>query len=131
MPIVIPVNSAGNRRILINTGDGEYWFRTYYSQGQDDGWFLDISDSEGIPLLAGKRITPGAPNLLKGQGDKFRDVQLAATVLSGSEKNPDALGNGTYLVWYGAGEQNDYALGDPLMDIAPDDWQFGENEGMA
>lgn len=128
MPITIPVTGAGtgDRRIQVNTGDAHYWFRIYYSEGQEDGWFLDIADIAGRPLLVGKRIAPGAPNLLKGHGNAFRGAQLAAVVLSGEARDPGVPGAGINLVWYGAGERNDHVLGDPLVDIAPDDWQFGE-----
>lgn len=124
MPVLIPVNSDGNREIQVPLGDAVYRFRTYYSTGQHDGWLLDIFDADGAPLLVGLRITPGAPNILKGQGDRFRDVQLAVAVISGSEADRDALGHGTFLVWYGPGERNDFVIGDPMIDIPADQWTF-------
>lgn len=128
MPTLIPVSNAGNREIAVDTrGGGVRRFRTYFSGGAHDGWFLDIADYAENPLLRGIRIVPGCPNLLKGQGDRFRGVQLACAVLSGKENAPDALGNGTYLVWYNAGEVNPFALGDPLLDIPHDQWAFHQD----
>lgn len=127
MAILIPVNNDGNREILVDTGGGGvYRFRTYYSQGQMEGWYLDIRTTTGAPLLLGKRIVPGCPNLLKGQGDTFRNVQLTVAVLNGTEMTPNALGNGTYLYWMNPGDSNPFTLGDPLIDLSNDDW--GKNE---
>lgn len=128
MPTLIPVSDAGNREIVVDTrGGGVRRFRTYFSQGLYDGWFLDIADYAQKPLLRGVRIVPGCPNLLKGQGDRFRGVQLACAVVSGRENAPDALGNGTYLVWFNAGEKNPFVLGDPLLDIPYDQWAFHQD----
>lgn len=125
MPTLIPVSDAGNREIVVDTrGGGVHRFRTYFSQGSHDGWFLDIADYAEKPLLRGIRIVPGCPNLLKGQGDRFHGLQLACAVLSGKETAPDALGNGACLVWFNAGEENPFALGDPLLDIPYDQWAF-------
>lgn len=127
MAMLIPVNNDGNREILVDTGGGgAYRFRTYFTQGQMDGWYLDIRTTTGDALLLGKRIVPGCPNLLKGQGNNFRDVQLAAVVLNGSETTPGALGNGTYLYWFNPGETNPFNVGDPLIDIPYDEWAFGD-----
>ena len=124
MALLIPVTNAGNREIFVNTGGGgAYRFRTYFSQGQMDGWYLDIRTTTGDPLLLGKRIVPGCPNLLKGQGDNFRNVQLLCVVLNGSETMPDALGNGTYLYWMNPGDANPFTLGDPMIDLSADDWR--------
>lgn len=123
MPMLIPVNSDGNREILVDTGGGGvYRFRTYFVQGQMDGWYLDIRTTTGDPLLLGKRIVPGCPNLLKGQGDNFRDVQMAVVVLNGTEMQPKYLGNGVYLYWMNPGDKNPFQLGDPLIDLSSDDW---------
>lgn len=130
MPVIIPLNDAGNREITVNTlGGGVYRFRSYFSQGYAglyDGWFFDVSNTSGNALLKGVRITPGCPNLLKGQGDNFQDIQLACAVISGVETSPSALGNGTYLAWFNAGETNPFDVGDPLIDIPYDEWAFGE-----
>lgn len=121
---IIPTTSHGNREIQVELGERTYSIRTYYSQGQYDGWLMDISDAQGNPLLLGKRITPGVPNLLKGNGDTFGGAQLAAVVVEGDETTPDALGNGTYLAWFGEGEENPFVIGDPMLDIPVDDWAF-------
>ena len=124
MPSLIPATNEGNREILVDTaGGGVYRFRTYFSQGQMDGWYMDIRTSTGDALLLGKRVVPGCPNILKGHGDLFRDVQLAVVVLNGSEQNPNSLGNGVYLYWLNPGERNPYQIGDPLTDLTPDDWR--------
>lgn len=123
MAMLLPVTNAGNREILVDTGvGGLYLFRTYFTQGQMDGWYLDIRTTDREPILLGKRIVPGCPNLLKGQGDSFRNVQLAVVILNGSEQNPDSLGNGVYLYWMNPGDKNPFALGDPLIDLSSDDW---------
>lgn len=128
MSILIPVNSDGNREILVNVGEGGvYRFRTYFTSGQADGWYLDIRNTAGDPLLLGRRIVPGCPNLLKGQGDNFRNIQLAAVVLYGSERTPDALGNGTYLVWFNPGEENPFLLGDAMIDVPYNQWAFHQD----
>lgn len=128
MAIIIPATNDGNREVTVNTGSGVYRFRTYYTQGEMDGWYLDIRDDEGNVLRTGIRIVPGCPNLLKGQGDMFLGVQLACAVASGTETTPTALGEGTFLVWFNPGEANPFVIGDPLIDIAPDEWDFGEPE---
>jgi hypothetical protein len=125
MPTLIPLNSQGNRTITVDTrGGGLYSFRSYFSMGIYDGWFVDIADSVGTDLLLGIRVVPGCPNLLKGQGDRFPGRQLACVVLSGRETAPDALGNGTYLVWFNPGEVNPFVIGDPLLEIPYDQWAF-------
>lgn len=125
MPVLIPLTSAGNREITVNSlGGGVYRFRAYFSQGIYDGWFVDISDPMGTPLLKGMRIVPGCPNLLKGQGDKFQSIQLACAVIAGNETLSNALGNGTYLIWFNPGEINPFNVGDPLIDIPYDQWAF-------
>jgi hypothetical protein len=127
MAALIPVNSDGNREILVDTGGGLYRFRTYFSIGQMDGWYLDIRDSVGNPLLLGKRLVPGCPNILKGQGDTFRDVQMSVVVLTGMETKPEYLGNGVYLYWMNPGDANPFQLGDVMIDIPADIWGFGDN----
>ena len=131
MPAIIPLNDDGNREITVDTlGGGVYRFRSYYSQGVNgryDGWFVDIADSVGSMLLRGIRIVPGCPNLLKGQGDNFRDIQLACVVLNGKEDSPDAIGGGTYLVWFNSNESNPFDAGDPLIDIPYDQWAFHQD----
>ncbi|MDR1534721.1 MAG: hypothetical protein LBU64_06420, partial [Planctomycetota bacterium] len=91
MAVLIPVDSSGNRTILAdNLPGGPRRFRTYFSQGEQDGWYLDIFDSAGNVLIRGIRCVPGCPNLVKGQGDDFAGEQLACVVLRGSETAPDA-----------------------------------------
>lgn len=133
MPVIIPLNSDGNRQITVDMlAGGVYQFRSYFSQGSNgiyDGWFLDIADSIGTTLIDGVRITPGCPNLLKGQGDNFHGVQVACAVISGVETSLSALGNGTYLVWFNPGETNPFTVGDPLIDIPYDEWAFHQGTG--
>lgn len=129
MPVLLPVTNHGNREIRVKTDDGTYRFRTYYSQGQCDGWFLDIYNHDFYPLITGLRITPGATNILKGHGDLLQNVQLAVVVISGSETSPEMLGVGTFLLWYNPGEKNDLVIGDPLLDLSVGNWDFGEPEG--
>lgn len=126
MACLIPATSDGNREILVDTGGGMYRFRTYFTQGQTDGWYLDIRTTTGEPLLLGKRIVPGCPNLLKGQGDRFGGARLAAAVLNGSERDPDSLGNGVHLYWMNPGDADPFTLGDPLLALAADDWGSDE-----
>lgn len=121
---IVPNDNSGNREIQVELGGKLYHFRTYFTQGQYDGWLMDIGDGNGQPLLTGKRITPGAPNLLKGNGDTFEGLQLAAVVIEGDETKPEALGNGTYLAWFGEGETNPFVIGDPMIDIPAEDWAF-------
>lgn len=122
--IVIPVNSAGDRTITVPVDGNIYTFRTYYSQGQDDGWLMDIGDSDGAWLATGIRITPGAPNILKGLGDKFNGEEMTIVVLSGTERDFDGLGNGTYPVWFEVDVENPYDVGDPMIHIDPEDWNW-------
>lgn len=128
MPTMIPLTSHGNRSILVDTrGGGVYRFRSYFSMGMYDGWFIDIADSADAVLLRGIRVVPGCPNLLKGQGDRFAGMQMACVVLSGRENAPEALGNGTYAIWFNPGEENPFVLGDPLIDIPYDQWAFHQD----
>lgn len=129
MPVEIPVNSEGNRRILVDPDNGTvYGFRTYYSKGQNNAWFLDLSDVQGNLLFAGRPLAPGSPNILEGQGDNFRDVQLAVVLTSGEVSGTDNLGDGLKLIWFNAGEENPLQLGDPLLDIdAERDWGWTPN----
>ena len=92
-----------------------------------DGWYLDLRTTTREALLLGKRIVPGCPNLLKGQGDNFRNIQLAAVVLHGKETAPNALGNGTYLYWMNPGDANPFQLGDPMIDIPYNQWAFHQD----
>ena len=126
MAFIIPVNSDGNREILVSTGSGEYRFRTYYTQGQDDGWLLDINDPEGNPLLAGRRLTPGAPNIIHGFGDTLRGMQVLVVVMSGTERDMEGPGNTFFPLWFGPGEENPYRIGDPMVDIPAAQWAFKE-----
>lgn len=132
MPMLIPLSSHGNRSIAVDTrGGGVYRFRSYYSMGMYDGWFLDIANYNEETLIKGVRIVPGCPNLLIGHGDRFAGRQLACAVLSGREDAPDALGNGTYLVWFNPGEVNPFVIGDPLLDIPYDQWAFHQDRSYA
>lgn len=124
MPCLIPVNNDGNREIVEDTGGGVFRFRTYFVSGEMDGWYLDIRTATGDPLLLGIRIVPGCPNLLKGQGDTFKDVQLTVAVLNGTETEAKYLGDGVYLYWMNPGDANPFQIGDPMIDIAADDWAF-------
>lgn len=122
--IVIPVNSAGDRTITVPVGGRIYMFRTYYSQGQDDGWLMDIGDSNGAWMITGLRITPGAPNILKGLGDAFLGEQMTVVTLSGTERDLDGLGDGTYPAWFAADDENPFDVGDPMIHIDPEDWNW-------
>lgn len=124
MAFIIPVNSDGNREVLVNTPEGDYRFRAYYTEGQDPGWLLDINDPEGNPILVGRRLTAGAPNIVKGFGDALRDVQITVSVIAGMERDFDGLGYTTFPVWFEAGEDNPAAVGDPMIDIPADLWAF-------
>lgn len=124
MPIIIPVNSDGNREIEVNTGARVFRFRTYYTKGQYPSWYLDIKDADGNPLRVGLRITAGCPNLLKGLGNKFTGYQLTVAVISGKENDPNGLGVGTFLLWYNPGEVNDFQVGDPMVDVSIEDWNL-------
>lgn len=129
MPIIIPLNNYGNREITVDTlGGGYYRFRAYFSDGFYGGWFFDITEVTGGEEnpLRGVRIVPGCPNLLKGFGDRFKNIQLACAIVSGNENTPEALGNGTYVVWFNAGEENPFKVGDPLIDIPYDEWAFDD-----
>lgn len=129
MPALLPVTSDGDRLVRVATASGEFQFRTHYTRGQHDGWLVDIHGPAGEPLVLGVRVAPGAANLLKGLGDAVNGAQLAAVALAGDETAPDALGANTRLVWFDKDEDNPRVVGDPLVDIDPDDWGFGAGGG--
>lgn len=126
MPVLLPMTADGCRSVMVeDLPGGPKRFRSHYSQGQADGWFLDVFEPGGKALLRGIRCVPGAADLLKGQGDRFREA-LVCVALAGSEAAPEALGNAVQLVWFGEGEANPFRPGDPLLDIPEDEWAFGE-----
>lgn len=130
MPEIIPVSNDGNREIMVTLDGVDYRFRTYYSQGQHDGWYMDIKTGNGEPILLGRRITTGAANIIKGHGDLFKGRQLTVVVLHGHETNAKNLGDGVYLLWFGEGEANPYVVGDPMIDIPADEWTFRSTSGF-
>lgn len=122
MAIVLPLDASGNREIMISTPDWTYLFRTYYSDGPEPGWFMDIRDVQRNPLRLGLRIVTGAANSLKGLGETLKNDQMVPVTLSGGYAGTNALGNTAQVVWYGQGETNPYPLGDPMIDIPIGDW---------
>ena len=125
--IELPVNSAGARRVRVNTGagGGVFTFRTHYSYGQNQMWLLDIIDAGGNLLAGSLPLVPGSDNILKGQGDVLEGYQLYVFLEEGRDGgNPEALGVTLRLVWYNPGEENLYQTGDPLDTIGRDyEWQ--------
>lgn len=113
--ILLPLNNYGNRTISVDIGEDVYTFRTYYSAGEVDGWFMDISDASGAALVRGRAIVPGADNLLRGLGDAFEGQALLCVLLHGTERAAKNLGEGLFLLWIGAGEENPYKVADPML----------------
>lgn len=130
MPYLIPLSPDGDRTVTVDTGSGHsrneehrnassiYRFRTYYSDGPEQRWLLDISDAQGAPLLCGIPIATGSANLLKGQGDVFPGVQLVPVLLSGGLGDAEAPGNTLHLLWLKPGEENPFPALDPMNSIA-------------
>lgn len=120
MPVSIPVTAAGERVASVHVGPEVLQFRTYYVQGQDRRWLLDISAADGTPLAAGVALIPGVDNLLKGRGDTLEGCQLSVRLTRGTERDPDAPGNGMQLVWHNPGEKNPDEPADPMETIGQD-----------
>ncbi|MCC8194887.1 MAG: hypothetical protein LIP28_09615 [Deltaproteobacteria bacterium] len=113
--ILIPLTADGARVVTVDTGNGLYRFRTYYSNGPERRWLLDIRDTSEKALATGIPIVPGSANLLKGLGDAFKDACLLAvaetdTDLGGMEAPGDTL----HLAWMGSGEENLFPALDPM-----------------
>ena len=116
--VVIPITDAGARIITVDTGGGVYRFRTYYSNGPEQRWLLDIRDTTETDIVTGVTIVPGSANILKGQGDAFKDVQLLAIADDGADLGGlDTPGNTLFLVWINAGEKNPFPDLDPMDTI--------------
>lgn len=115
MPVEIPLTSDGARTFNINTGLDVFYLRTYYIDGQDSAWLLDIADSAEQPLITGLKLVPGSENILKGQGDKMEGYQLFVYLASGEPGALEAPGNTLRLLLYNPGEENWFSVGDPLL----------------
>ena len=114
MPVEIPVTAAGERFVTVNVGPDIFIFRTYFADGQDRHWLLDIQDGQSNPLISGINLVPEVNNLLKGMGDVLEGYQLYLAVLEGSAKDLEAPGNTMALVWFNPGEVNPFQPGDPM-----------------
>lgn len=106
MPQVIPLNSDGSRRVSVDLGGdtGVISFRTRYN-ATVPGWYLDLYDSEGVPLVFGlgmvapHNLVRHLPRLAASIGD-LRVLDLDG----GGNTDPDRLGVGVGLVRYAPGE---------------------------
>ena len=114
MPVEIPATPSGERFVTVNVGPDIFIFRTYFAEGQDRHWLLDILDGQSNPLVSGINLVPGVDNLLKGRGDTLQGYQLYLSLIEGSEKDLEALGNTMALIWFNPGEENPAQPGDPL-----------------
>lgn len=121
--IIIPVTDDGDRRFIIDTGADLLSLRTYYSDGEQSYWLLDIHDINENPLITGIALVPGADNILKSQGDILEGYQLYIRLSENKASDLDALGKYLHLILYLPGEENPHKSDDPLMLISwPDGW---------
>ena len=104
---VIPVNSNGSRRILVDLGDGigVIQFRTYWNPTMQT-WNLDLRDDAGNDLILGLPLVVGinildAHTEIKSRIGQLRVVSLNPAINNRSE---EALGTTAFLVHFPPGE---------------------------
>lgn len=104
MAEIIPVNNTGDRRIQCLLGSNLLTIRTYWNPTVP-GWYMDITDSFGVQLVAGAALVPEVNVLaydltltrLYGQFRVF-------TTGGGQNATPESLGTVAQLWWFAPGE---------------------------
>ena len=117
MPVSIPITPDGARRVTCEIGGKRITFRTYFSDGQENQWLLDLYDEDDTPLIVGISLQPGSNNVIKGQGDILYGFQLYVLAMDDDPTAPNAPGNTLFLLMYAPGEENLYSPGDPLLHL--------------
>lgn len=110
----LPLTPDGERTFQVNLGGVTYAFRSYFVEGFQDLWYLDITTIDGVRLAMGRRLVPGSINMFKGYANAL-DV-IAATVLL-SEGTPGALeapGSTLQVAWYPNKNALPFKDGDPM-----------------
>lgn len=116
--IVVPLTSDGARRVTIEIGGRRILFRTYFTDGQEKQWLLDLYDNnDEQPLITGLALVPGADNIIKGHGDVLEGFQLYVLAWDDNPTDEEALGETVQLIMYAPGEPNVFIPGDPLMHL--------------
>jgi hypothetical protein len=103
----------------VTTPLGVLTFRTYW-QPLDSFWMLDISDSNGNPILTGMPLLAGCQNLIAGIGQSILDGYSLAVFVTGSggERTPTCWGTTAALIMAPAIEGNWITLPDPMVEAA-------------
>lgn len=104
--IIIPLNSAGARRITVDLGDdiGVFEFRSYWNPTMST-WNLDIVDDAGNDVILGLPLVIGI-NILRAHievGARIGELRVVS-LDSDNNRTDDDLGNTAYLVHYAPGE---------------------------
>jgi len=112
--IQLPLAANPASRVTVDTGNGVFIFATYWMQ-VNKTWLMDILDSNANLLLSGIALLPGIDNLLKGQGELFKNIVMQVQCTNGtSNATADSLGNTAQVLWFTSSEINPIVYKDPL-----------------
>lgn len=103
--VMLNLSSDGQCEQTTTLPDGnEYIIRTTYVDGINSHWLMDIYTNGNVPILQGIVLTCGG-NLWRGQANHLNGMQCVCGVVGNTnERADDALGNGLYVMIYGADE---------------------------
>lgn len=103
--VILSTQNDGQNEFTAMLPDGnEYIIRTTYVDGLDGHWLMDIYTLAGVAILKGVVLTCGA-DLFKGQANHLNGMQCYCGVTGNTDEQSDeALGNGLYVMIYGANE---------------------------
>lgn len=104
MALILPVNSAGDRRIQLLLGNILMTVRTYWNPTVP-AWYMDLFGPNGLPIAEGLALVP-VINVLESQPTLTRIYgQFRVFTLDGGENSTeDSLGRTAKLWWFAPGE---------------------------
>ena len=100
LPPVEPEDLYPVYQYTVDLAEVEYTYRLTYRERQD-GWYLDLYDSDGEPLLLGRRLALGALPLKRRVVAGMPDGLFLLIDRSGSDTDPtyEDLGYRVRLAW--------------------------------
>lgn len=121
MPLIIPVDSTGDRRIQLLLGSNLVTVRTYWNPTVP-AWYMDLFDSSGATITLGLALVPfinvleSQPNLTRIYG-QFRVLMLD----NGENDTETSLGDTGILWWFAPGEWEENEIPPMVTTVLPFD----------
>lgn len=119
--LIIPVNSAPDRRLQVTLGANLLTLRTYWNATAAT-WYLDITDIDGVSLARGLALLPGV-NLLESETELTRTLGQFRVVPLDNTDLPliDTLGTRARLWWFAPGEWEANEIASAVDTVLPFD----------